>query len=256
MKIIIYDALSALRVRMENEPGVMFLRGVVNDTQLGGLRIWVWDGPRSSASRKAIYPAYKSSRVHTPGVDIQMGLVRELLEFTPAWQVHMPDVEGDDVVAALVEYFLRTQPDARIEIMGRDGDLVANCALSPRVTSAHQVKGVQPKHIRLRKLTVGKGSDDIPGVKGFGQGAWDKADKDQLQVLMDQVLAGQNPDASHLMSKASCNWLDDPANVHELRLMKRCIDPMPISDELLNQYLKQGTHDPAALEAKMKEYLL
>lgn len=254
-KVVIIDALSHLRVRMENEPGLMFLRGVMNDASLPGMRLWVWDGPRASASRKAIYPAYKTRPDRDHRAELNLNLVREMLECTKAWQIRMPDVEGDDVIAALTAYFLRAQPNCLIEVLGRDSDLVA-LAADPRVSVSHQVKGVQPKHIRLRKLTLGKPSDTIPGVKGFGQKAWDDADKDELQRVMNAVLAGEKPATDHIMSKASSNWLEDEANVAQLRIFAQIIEPIPIPDDQLSQWLKQGSNNPQQLAELQRKYLL
>lgn len=254
-KVVIIDALSHLRVRMENEPGLMFLRGVMNDAFLPGMRIWVWDGPRASASRKAIYPAYKTRPNRDHQAELNLNLVRDMLDCTSSWQIRMPDVEGDDVIAALTAYFLRAQPQSSIEVLCRDSDLVA-LAADPRVSVSHQVKGVEPRHIRLRKLCLGKPSDTIPGIKGFGQKAWDAADKDELQRVMNEVLAGLRPDTSHLMSKASSNWLEDPENVELLRVFARVIDPIPIPDDQLNRWLKQGSNDPLKLAELQRTYLL
>ena len=262
MKIVLYDALSHLRVRMEKESGGSFMRGLLNEAQQPGIRVWIWDGPGGNAARRKIYPPYKTTRVAKPGVIQNMDFVRELLAMTPVWQCRIPGFEGDDTIAALVEHFLKTT-DLPIHIEGRDGDLVANCALSPRVTCAHSVKDRTPAQIRFYKLAVGKTTDTIPGIKGFGKGGWEKADKAGLQSLIYQTLDAQQPLSAEQegralsvgLSKASFNWLCVQENIDDLRAMRTVSDPLPIPIEVLNQHLVPGVYSPAKLEATLKEFL-
>jgi hypothetical protein len=263
MKIILYDALSAFRVRMEREPGTMFLRGVINETRLPDLRVYVWDGPGGNKARRDLFPAYKTKREYKPGVIQDMGFVRELLSMTPSWQVRIPGFEGDDVIAALVQHFLITT-DMNIEIVCRDGDIAALCALSPRVSSNYTMKDVPVADIQLYKVCVGDPADCIPGIKGFGKGAWAGADKAGLRKLIDRLADTKAPltseDESWALAiglgKASFNWLCVQANIDELLVMRRIIDFLPIPADVLSAHLIKGTDQPEALAARMKEFRL
>lgn len=261
-KIILIDALSYLRLKMENEDPKMFIRGVLNETKLSDLRIWVWDGPGGNDARRALFPAYKT-RPYNPSVITAMNFVRELIDLTPAWQIRIPGFEGDDVIAHLVKHFLKTT-DLPIQMLHRDGDLNALCALSDRVQTSYTPATPIPFHlIRLYKVCVGDGSDTIPGIKGFGKGSWEGADKAALALLIRDIERGVDPtsdDEARLLgmgvSKASTNWLMKRENCDQVRIMARIIDPLPIPEETINAHMKMGTDDPVALEAKLREFLI
>ena len=236
---------------MENrhEPALMMLRGIVNEALMPGrLTIWCFDAPGGNDKRRAILPGYKS-RPPTPGqVHINLGLMRELLSYTPAWQVRLDGFEGDDVVAAVVNHFRGQAP---IEIITRDGDLTALCG--PGVTCKAKCP-VTPDLVPLYKLAVGDKSDTIPGIRGFGPGDWEKCDKERLAaVLADpwsseeaQVLAGLRP--PHRL------WLKD--NWPMVAAMRQVIAPMSLTPEEFNSALTVGTDNPTARELVMRKYLL
>lgn len=265
-KIIIVDALSALRVKLETERPQDFLNGVLNTSRVNqfAMKIWVWDGKGGNQRRRDIFPAYKSTRPKNPDVIKAMDFVRELIGLTDAWQIRVPGYEGDDVVAALVQHFLATT-DLSIQVDCRDGDLVALNALSNRVTNTHKPRdNVPPNLIRLYKAYIGDPSDDIPGLKGFGKGGWEKGD----HVALGRILAGvchaphdwteghQNLALAAGISKASCTWLSDEENRRQWAIMKRIIDPIEVPKELLNEHLKQGKNDYNALNEHLKTFML
>lgn len=264
-KIIIIDALSYLRVKLENEKQnpQMFIRGILNEAQLPGMRIWVWDGLGGNDARRAIFPQYKT-REYNHAVTTAMNFVRELIGLTAAWQIRVPGFEGDDVIAHLVNHFLKTTKDIPIQMLHRDGDLNALCALSDRVQTSHVPVTPIPFHlIRLYKICVGDTSDTIPGIKGFGKGGWEKADYAALSLLIRDIERGTDPtedDEARIlalgMSKASFNWLLKRENCDMVRAMARIIDPLPVPEELIRKHMTPGQNNPAALEAKLKEFLL
>lgn len=158
------------------------------------------------------------------------------------------------MIAKLVDHFHGQAP---IEIVTRDGDLTALCHGRTGVTCKAKAP-TSPDLIRLYKLTVGDRSDTITGIPGYGEKAWDGADKARLQRLVDKTLEG------HLITKEDCagtgagtaamNWL----NGHHLELdaMRRVIEPLPMSDDEFNQALQRGVDNPAAREAVMTRYML
>lgn len=263
-QIVLYDAMSYLRVRLETEKPQDVLRGALNETQNPyGMRIWVWDGIGGNAKRRAIFPPYKTSREKKPGVMQAMDFIRELIGLTNAWQIRLPGFEGDDVVAALTHHFFQTT-NLPISIQCRDADLAALCALDPRrITCSHAVK--IPYHdIPLYKLTFGDNSDDIPGIKGFGQKGWDACDRAGLGKLIYELIDQRRPLQPHERERAlavglrpgSCTWLESQENIDALGAMKRCIDPLPIDMALIDEHLKQGENDWAAINAKLAEFML
>lgn len=254
-KIVVHDSNSSLRMRMENrhEPALMMMRGIINDAIMPGrLTIWCWDAPGGNDKRRAIFPGYKN-RPPTPSQTyLKLDLLRELLTYTPAWQVRHDGFEGDDVVAAVVNHFRGKAP---IEIITRDGDLTALCG--DGVTCKAKAP-TSPDLIRLYKLTVGDKSDTIPGVPGYGDKAWEAADKDRLQRIVTKALEGhelQPDDAVGTGLKTSTfNWLQN--NRLELDAMRRIIDPIPLTPDQFNHALTRGVDNPAAREAVLKRYML
>lgn len=205
-KIVLHDAMSVLRAELERDHTGFAVRGVVaRQFEEPGLHIWVWDGPRNSASRKAIYPGYKANREPAP-VPIMKGLelIRSMLELTPAIQVREPDVEADDVIAELVRQYHR---DNEIEIRTRDRDLLA-LTIYPNVTATVEpYPNVETRWIHLYKATVGDPSDEVKGIYRFGNKAWEQADKKHLLSCVSSH--GPRLVSSWLeagLSKTSAEW--------------------------------------------------
>lgn len=263
MKLVLIDANSWLRVKMETERPQDFIRGVLNLTGNNALifRVWVWDGYGGNDARRALFPTYKSRPPSNPDIMKNLNFVRELISMTSAWQVQIPGFEGDDVIAALAKHFVETT-DLPITIAARDGDLAALRSLAPdRITCEYTGK-IPHDLVRLYKAYVGDSSDTIPGLKGFGDGAWEKADKVALQQILDGVCADTFREVNEErclaagISKASVTWLKDRENRDQWAIMKRIIEPLPIEHDVLHSHLKQGNDNPAALMAKMKEFML
>lgn len=258
-KIVIVDAMSAIRVRLEQkfEPPLMMVRGIVNEALMPGrMTIWVWDGANGNAARRAIYPRYKNRPPAPTKTYMQLDLLRELLTYVPAWQARIDGFEGDDVIAALVDHF---KPQGHpIQIMTGDGDLSA--LAGPGVTTGKMIDGVPPEQVRLYKLCVGDTSDTIPGIKGFGKGSWEKADKAVLAQLLDRTTpltaADEAAATAAGLSKASFNWLSTQDGIDELNVMRRIIAPLPMTADQLASSLVQGRDNPEARDALMRRFLL
>ena len=248
MKICLIDAMSVLRVRLENRERQL-VRGVINEAcQPGRIAIWVWDGAGGNDTRRAIFAGYKTRGPTPSNIHTALNLLRELLTYTPAYSARLKGFEGDDVIAALANHF-RGQD---VEIHSRDGDLTALGV--PVIGATAKV----PTHlVRLFKLCRGDPSDTIPGIKGFGQKTWDECDKVGLEKLIVRILArGEWTDEEATLvglSRASINWLR--INADQLGAMYRCIQPLPIQPEVLSAAVKQGTDDPAKREALMSRFM-
>lgn len=247
MKIIVYDSMSSIRARMERGERQL-LRGILMDAnRVGVVPIFVWDAPGGVAKRRAIFPNYKNRPPSPQGTMANLELVRECLNYTNCIQARLPGFEADDIIAALVDRFPVS------EIHTRDGDLAALGPPCIGVTAK-----IPAKLVRLYKLTVGDSSDTIPGVRGFGQKAWDAADMDCLRHIIDAVLFDQNwSDEKALgagLSKSAINWLRENAAL--LRVMEQVIAPLPMSDAELDSAITKGTPNIKALEAILSRNLL
>lgn len=268
--ILIYDSMSALRARLENqnEPALMLLRGVVNDAlRTDRIAVWTWDSPDGSSLRKSIFPGYKN-RPPTPNPVLgALSLLKELLAYTPAFQMILPGYEADDLIAAFVTRY-HGHP---MEIVSRDGDLAAlgvpcNARVINRWQEGEERKseGVPADLIPLYKLTVGDKSDTIPGLDGFGPSAWAKADKVALWQIINAICDEGRPmlDSWETRSRAaglgtrSIKWLKVQQNVDQLCAMRRVIAPQPLTDDQFQQALTRGADNPAAREAILSRLML
>jgi len=215
-RLNIYDANSWVRRNIEVDPTGLPLRNLIMDVNSStDIEVFVWDGARGNERRRALYPAYKSNRSPMdPAIWEVLNFTKELLAHTPAIQIVVPGYEGDDVIAALVGSYASQLP---ITIFSTDRDLYALCAVEGvrhHVIDQGGKAPSDPHLVRLIKTMVGDPSDTIPGVKGFGQGAWDKCDKDALlswftHDCKPELHEGQLEQIMELfgMGKASTDWL-------------------------------------------------
>lgn len=252
--------MSSLRARLENatEPALMMMRGIVNEAiRKDRITIWCWDSYGGNEARQAIYPGYKN-RDHTPEPVLgAMSLLRELLNYTPAFQIRAPGFEGDDLVAAVVERY--RGKGHQIQIISRDGDLSA-LATTPDVTCTAEVKGVSPALVPLYKLTVGDKSDTLPGIPGFGPKSWEQADKAALDQILDRRTPLTNEEEARCRAAGlptrSIKFLQTQEGVDQLCAIKRVIQPLPMTDEQFNAALTRGTDHPQAREAILSRFSL
>lgn len=257
-KIVIYDAMSSIRERMEarREPAHMMVRGVINDALIPGRTpIFVWDGAGGNDKRRAIFPGYKQRPPTERSTYLALQFIRELLAFTPAWQARLDGYEGDDVIAALVGIYAKT--NIPIQIHTRDGDLTALCT-APHITCTAKPP-VEPHLVRLYKLCVGDKSDTIRGLPGFGQKSWDAADKEGLRQILSNLPLREEDEKRALavgLPKSCFRWLCDQRNADELNAMRRVIEPLPIPVDELSKAIVAGKDDPIAREAMLKRFLL
>lgn len=243
MSFVVYDSMSAFRMRLENGEKQL-LRGILNEAKQHA--IFVWDSRGGNDARRAVFPGYKNRPPAPSQMREALSMIRELLSHTTAWQAWLEGFEADDIIAAICQRL----PVARIETM--DGDLAALGVPTTRKSK------IPTELIRLYKTCVGDPSDTIPGIKGFGKGAWEAADKARLQAFIDRIINdGPYTEMDALeagLSKASAAWVLE--NEDQVRAMWTVVHPLPMSDEQLDQALRQGTDNPMARESIMKEFLL
>lgn len=205
--IYIIDALFHVRRELERDVTGRAPRRIINDmlaTQAGDVNIWCWDGAGAKKRRQAIFPAYKSKRLpHPDNIWPMVNLLREGLAFTPSVQITVPTYEADDVIATIV----RAYPVTNKHIRSQDRDL---SQLFDGHTSADFTTELPPDDVRLYKTLVGDASDNIPGVKLFGQKGWAQLTpqtKHQLKAAFNggdaRVVAMT---AEQLPTAATRNW--------------------------------------------------
>lgn len=241
--IHLYDGNNWLRREMESMSSIRHAWAKLRTTQ--ALPIMVWDGAKGSQSRKDIYPQYKANRLPTAESFYQsMHLFKEILTHTRCVQVEVPGYEGDDTLAAIR---LRAMPEP-VHIHTTDVDMLA---LPDTVIDRPSFK--IPAHlIRVYKTLVGDTSDNIKGVKGFGEKTWAKCDPEELLLW---ARAGFHLGAIPASIPKSCTtWVQDNHDILLACWKITGFRDMPV--ELLDKHTKVGVPNNDRVEALLKEFLL
>lgn len=187
--ILIIDTNNWVRVKMAESLGgasiFTLYQEVIANSLAGKLQIFVSDGFNSRKKRKEIYPDYKAKRTK-PDQSVFDGInfFKELLENAPqnVLRIEIPEYEADDVIANLVEKNFR---GTEVGIISTDRDLTA-LRIHKEVDTLKNPM-CEPKWVKLYKMLVGDSSDNIKGVAGFGESAWNKLSaeiKDRLTVYL------------------------------------------------------------------------
>jgi DNA polymerase-1 len=153
--------------------------------------IIVWDGEGGSAKRKKIYSNYKAGRKpcvnrqyefesvehQLANMKKQYNLTKKYVELLGILQVEISDIEADDVIALICKHLLH---DTNKVVVTSDKDMLQlvddkTVVYSPTKKiyfSSKEVKektGVIPENYIFMKAFTGDNSDNIDGIKGFGE---------------------------------------------------------------------------------------
>lgn len=130
--------------------------------------IWCWDGYHSNERRKAIYPDYKGKRpVSSDEFKETRQFFKDLLGHSSCGQLEVSGFEADDVIAHFA-----THSEAKIEIVSSDQDFACLANDNVMLVTDYPAK-VPADQMKMYKVLVGDSSDNIPGLKGFGQKSWE-----------------------------------------------------------------------------------
>lgn len=206
---------------------------------------WTFDGMDSRAQRRALYPDYKNtaSRAKNKQDPTKYELLRQfknedLPNLGGVYIIEKAGVEADDIIRSLVR--LVAGPNIDIEIVSNDGDLVDLTALG----GVTQPQGKMapcctcPTEIPLYKTLVGDTGDNIKGLKGFGDKAWEKltaAERVCIQTNLDENTADFSYFADFdvkLAKKLTENW-------EQVKLWYKIVSPMWVSNEDLLKNLRE-----------------
>lgn len=178
--LLIYDVNNWVRVKMAESLGgasiISLYTEIMANSKLGKVQVFVSDGINSRKKRKEIYPEYKAKRKPADQTIYDgINLFKEFLVNMPqnVLRIEIPEWEADDVIANLVE---KTFKGMDLGIVSTDRDLTA-LRIHSEVDTLKE-PSVEAKWVKLYKMLVGDSSDNIPGVLGFGDGAWEKLSDD------------------------------------------------------------------------------
>lgn len=267
MQIVkLYDGNNFFRMMVEKDQTSLAPRRLYQEmaAETGALHIWTWDGKGSRAARQAIWPDYKTKRKPAANdIYASLDFFRELLGHSTAYQITIPGFEADDVIKALTDHYL-SMGSPQVQIYTNDLDLMALAAgRETKVIGGWNPKeGVAADEVHTFKVWCGDPSDCIPGVKGFGLKSWEAADHKILRAIslacirekpLDDLL--KNMWLSESRGQESIKaWVQE--NQSTIAAMHQCVDFIPVPPRYLVEYMKRPIHDPAKIEASLRQFLL
>lgn len=267
MKVRLYDGWNYIRMSTETDITSLTPRRLYQDMVDAPevLHIWVWDGRGARKMRQEIFPAYKTKRKPAANdIYATMQLFRDLLQHSPGYSIELEGFEADDIIAALVEHYA-VDANNTVEIYSNDFDLMALTAGRTNVfCGAKPKKGVDPKDVQIYKAFFGDPSDDVPGVKGFGQAAWDASDKRILHNIAACAVSGKDEALEGLLSKMFRDevrnersikaWIK--ANLDQLAAMVAVVGFIPVSLAIITDNVKRPIPNPEKVDEILKQYML
>ncbi len=220
--------------------------------------IIVFDGPHARRRRLEIMPGYKAGRpvkdTYTDSILPSLALVRELLPFTPAVVVCVSGWEADDVVATLARR--SAAQGQRVRVVSNDKDF-AQLADHPLIEVTAEVSGVPAAQVHAYKTAVGDTSDNVKGIKGFGEKTWAKCDSAALTQFLEQyegwVPSTGLPRELGLPLAVQDWWRAYPETVQACWKVTALWD-VP-ADDLLGS-VKSGSHRPDIIDTILNQYML
>lgn len=166
-KVYIYDCNNYVRIKSETSFSDSFMRELVNEANRGGeLKFYVFDGANSNAYRRQFYPDYKLTRkLPIDNFFENLKWFKELLGYGKpnVCTVQVNGYEADDVIAEIASWF------KEVTLYSTDKDLlqIPNATL-PMANNEWEKRDL----IFTRKVLCGDPSDNIKGIKGFGESTW------------------------------------------------------------------------------------
>lgn len=260
--IRIYDANNYLRRNFEKGAPV---QQVVPQYQRC-VSLWVFDGAGALAKRRELYPEYKVKRDReTPTINGAYDFLRAVkIDLLPhcenAITLDMPGWEADDVIAHLVQAYARVDSITAIELYSNDGDFLQLKTGNQKLKIMDTIKlaeQVDPALIRLYKTLVGDSSDNIPGLKGFGDKAFAALSADTVADWLG-FLAGTDQslvsDLADTLKPAQREWFLGEGK-EKLRLFWRIVGFLPIDADLVNNSMRISVSDRDEYQRTCRQYM-
>lgn len=250
-RVTIYDSNNYVRVKSETALSGLFMRSILSEANnVDGLVIYVFDGANANAWRRELYPQYKATR-KAPLDNFYENLkwFYDLLGYCAnnVARVKVEGYEGDDVIATLCERF----SEADITVFTTDKDLTR--IEGPKFPMAN-TDWEDRRFVFTRKVLCGDPSDNITGVKGFGETTW-KSLSDELKEYARQWVefgSGEAKEifADNLPTRAKNAILG--AKDEEIETLKKVVGFRIVPDDRLK--LDWGTNRKDKIEEELREF--
>lgn len=205
---------------------------------------WVFDGIDSRHHRRLKFPEYKQTKARIKNNEdrTRYDLLRnfkqkDIPEKGGIILIEIPLYEADDVIRKLVCH--HAKDDCLITISSNDVDLKEltkyKGVTQPQAKIPNACK--TPEDITFYKTLVGDSGDNIKGLKGFGESAWEKLTEGDLR-LIKSALIHKIPiteysvmDDEKLKAKLVTNW-------DQVALCYSLVDYLDVPDELIQKHIK------------------
>lgn len=255
--IPVYDGNNILRRKFETGAPVSQVIPFHNSNPV----FWVFDGRNALQSRRKIFPDYKIKRDReTPTVNGFYDFARTVkTELLPHCRnvtiIEVEGMEADDIIASLVR---GKSGGIGIDIISNDGDFYALESLGG-VRLEKKPKWadvVAPDDVRLYKTLVGDSSDNIPGLRLFGDKAWLSL-KASDRLRWKQWLEGNDQwevEILPTLGKAQLEWWNNGGR-GLLRDYWDVVGFLPVDREALAIGTRYGIADVNAYQATMAKYM-
>jgi 5'-3' exonuclease len=191
------------------------------------------------------------------GMKESLQVARDAFSLTSAIQVTVPYYEADDVIVTLTR---KHQDSYRVTVDTSDRDMW--CLSDHRNVSVtcNPIQEVMPRDVQLYKALVGDTSDQIPGVRLFGDKAWENVYRyaePYAERLWNLLLADQEDEffrvlmSVHVEPKFLVKIKSDFANAVMSAHLVNFRDV-----EILNKHITVGTNDHEALKTLRGRFMI
>ena len=250
-KVYIYDCNNYVRIKSEKSFSGFFIRDLIDEANSGDeLKFYVFDGANANSYRREFYPEYKMTR--KPPLDNffeNLKWFKELLSYCKpnVCVVEQYGYEADDVMAELASWF------DTVTIFSTDKDLlqIKNATL-PMANNDWESRDF----IFTRKVLCGDSSDNIKGLKGFGDTTWKSLSDYQKELARRWVESGSELAkfrfAEHLPTRAKNIILT--TNTEDLDVFRKVIGFRKLDREKVK--LNFGSNELDKLESKLDEVMI
>lgn len=249
-KIYIYDCNNYVRIKSETSFSESFVRSLIDeaDKEENAIKFYVFDGVNANEYRRNLYPEYKKTR--KPPLDNffeNLKWFKELLSFAKpnVCTVQVDGYEADDIIAELSSWF------DEVTIYSTDKDLlqIPNATL-PMANNEWEKRDL----IFPRKVLCGDPSDNIKGIKGFGETTWKNMSNESKYLAKVWVERGstecKNIFAESLSTRAKNVVL--AASYEEIETLKKIVGFRSVNRDSIK--LEFGTNNRAEIERQLLEY--
>lgn len=172
MTINLYDVHNCYLIKEATGAGGSFTRSTYELVQTSpDVHIFISDGAGSRQRRREIYPGYKAKRPpltedRRSGID----LFKAVLGLSRAVTINCPGWEADDVIAQVAR---DAANDDEVIVHSNDSDF--GQLLDTPGVKVPRIKPLEypAAYVPTFKALCGDTTDEVPGLRGFGAGAWD-----------------------------------------------------------------------------------